>query len=669
MSFVKRRASLAAMATLIGFGSILLVSSGNAQQTQPNNTPSSRSMPVQPAQTPETQASQAAPSNGTGQGVACDVYLDTSGSMKGFYAPGAPRADLDRLQSAFMEQCGRLTTFSTGSDPVRTSFPPDLVFRGDTDLHNALKTWLDLGTNTQEQRRVIIITDNVASPGAGAANSGEEAQQKFYGLLSSPESRLSHISVLLMRRSFSGPVYGQDGRTGSQYPAGGGAAPRALSVYLIEQNGDRDDDSMFQNFSAPLKQRFGSDSLVDASDLAGAVNGEKNIVRLRLKPFTPVVRDTQARPPIRLTSTGQGLTELKAKTDAAPAFRYNLSSRQSGEIKGEGEIQWTESWSLKKSPLKVVWQARPSDAELAKKVFLDQIPCTVSPDSLEFPPGDAAARKVTFNFSCPLVSRVGQLSKSELSALAAKQSNQLDGDVRFIIEVSAASDLELQGPVKAQFALPDGSNLGSATPEIQGRINGLSGLLVNMIPVSERAVTVNALPLAVRFVLPPELMFQIFIGQYWLPFLVISLIFLALLWQFLTVYKYRVTGSELSEQSIPMRPFSAREVRIPNLGLVKIWRVAGLLFVTGALGSQKVRLGEQIIKKVKAITPPRPPGGKRPGSRPQRPAAATSTTNGDPNSGAWLRLDLLRGSSARTTRKPAAGSARRAGRPPGPKRA
>jgi hypothetical protein len=601
------------------------------------------------AQTPQVQPTITAPA------VQCDLYLDRSGSMAGFNAVGKAREEFQALIKPFMDRCKRLRTFNTRVDPLVMAAPPEnLIFTGDTDLYEALTTWLTSydtgqGANSKDpagtRRQLILITDNVTSLAGSSSAKDKAQQQRFYSLLSDPNNRLSHISVLLMRRAFKGDVYSAS-NVRQLYPSRGDALPRALSVYLIEQNGGKDDDAMFEVTKANLNASFGADTVVDSGGADEGANYQNKIVRLRLQPFLPTRTSKATEPVVEVTELSPGLSAVDALGPTAGRnFVYNLSSREAGVIGGQGQIKWNAPWSLKKSPLKVQWVANSETANLAQAQELvgQTIDCLATPNELAFPATNGQPVPFEFKFQCPLKSKFDQLSKQRQIELGQKDEVDIQGQIKFVIDINQASDLELQGPVRRAFELPTGSDIGQPDPEVQGRINELSGLIANMIPREGRAVQVDGIALSFRINPPSGAAALDFLRRAWGIILPILLAIGLVVWQVSSELRLRVTGSADLSKIVSLKPFDSDSVNLGSGIQAKLRRAFGILFLTGGLGTRHVSIGTIVSQD--AV-----PNAKSQQVRPDhRTSASTARTEASSRDGVvWLKVE--RGFGGATSR-------------------
>lgn len=491
----------------------------------------------------------------------CALMLDQSLSMSGFYGGGASR--LEGLIDALAEDCPEGWIVGKGAAPTSqrlSSLRPGGAFGADTQLGTALTRWL----RESRANRLVLVTDNVADNGSAEAR---DEQRVFYDALSSPQSQLTHISMLILRLPFDGLVYSLDDEFKNRY-----AGPRALTIYVIERRGGREDDAVLRQ----VEKRVSAVGFTPYA--SGQAPGTDEFARVRLSPFRPDV-DAAGAVSVKAVEGGRG---VYLSDDGINIPRGSRDGETRFMLENV-EVSTGPNWDFGKAPFKAHVEF-PASAEFGAALRGE---CTLDPPAST--PG--LNRKIPLNIVCTIPPAAQQLSAEAADRVARSGAQTRKGSLVLAIE-TRGTELSLKGPIQREFGMApnadrDGQGLASPTEAVQARVYRLPDLLRNTIPSADRTVVIKRFPLLVEMTTSGLPTLLRMIGKI-LPILIPLLLLGLLAWFYMRPVKYRVSPVE-GVTEIALGFGSTQTVRNINGELVRL-TLYGPVLLTEA-GKHRGRLG------------------------------------------------------------------------------
>ncbi|MDQ0465733.1 hypothetical protein QO010_003525 [Caulobacter ginsengisoli] len=406
----------------------------------------------------------------------CSVMLDLSMSMTGFPAGGAD--PYRQLVETLSRRCSEPMVVGDGADfwrPDRGPLAdarPTKPFGRKTRLDQGLAFWLKSSTRD----RLVILTDNIADAGDDAAAA---EQDRFYRLLDDPASQLSHISVIIFRRPFAGPVYG----LGKPAPKGFYTGDRALTLYVLERRGGRTDEAFLNDVRGDLLalglKLFNGAAKPDSATFAIA----------RLSPFLPdaVTNDNVQVQPLDggkgVSIDGKTIIVKRGVSDQATRFAVSKMTVDTGP-----------NWDFGGAPFEAYLKF-PKHPLFGAPIRSD---CSVEPKALK--PG--LGQKAVISIICPVPAVWNSLTPEQQLALAKKSKAWRSGELVLAIKAKKG-DLTLRGPLQQFYGMnpqdeADRMALASDRAEVHERVYRLPQLLENMIPTADHTVVIKTVPLKLQ---------------------------------------------------------------------------------------------------------------------------------------------------------------------------
>jgi hypothetical protein len=356
----------------------------------------------------------------------CAVIIDVSASMAGFNAGGGgPK--FRALLGALGRRCTEHHTLGDTLKPAGDDLAALRFDEQETRLGESLEKWI----RQSSADRVVILTDNVAD----TKGAGGDDQQRFYGLIKSPRSRFTRVSVMLARLPFEGPVYGAPGEPVRRY-----SQSRALALYVLQRR------SVEGDFAGDIRQVLQSRS-VDLNRLKDEdEDAAAGFYEISLLPFEPDAA------PVDFTLQGEHRNVSVADVTATVTF--------------------------------------PDDPRFGAG---GQESCQADPPAL--PSGEGP---VSVRLTCRLASPIPGMDAAQRQAVA--NSRMVRAGWLNVSVTARPRGLGLgQGLSRWSYDPPSGhADLGSPTPEVQGRIYRLGDLLAGMSPQEEVHPAVARIPVQQR---------------------------------------------------------------------------------------------------------------------------------------------------------------------------
>jgi len=362
--------------------------------------------------------------------------IDTSGSMQGFQT--SPR--FANILALLSRLCAEHYSFGVGLHEATGSLD-QLSFKDKkTELGPSLDTW----SKSSSERRLYILTDNIADDGSGQADPG---QAQFYSLLRSRKLGVERIAAILMRLPFSGAIYSANDRHTGFYPNG----PRALMLYVLQRSGPSIDPSF------------------DPSALGLPA---QDLTVLQLEPFEAAgeALDAVVSSDQRNVSLDDGVITLSRKS-AGDTYTFELQVR----------VHPSSRWDFGGLPLTATLFF-PAEGPFTVPA---STPCDVTPATA--PPGAAVFQ---LNVHCTAPSATSSVPDATLKKLGNQRAERAGS---LVVQVIARSTQINLGPgLRAWSFDGDGDRLAEPDPAVQGSIYRLGELLTEMSPADVRPMVMSA---------------------------------------------------------------------------------------------------------------------------------------------------------------------------------
>lgn len=398
----------------------------------------------------------------------CEMLVDASGSMEGFYwhkpraLPSGERVyALRPLLERLRHTCSRASLFDL-RPRLLAAGEAFSVGRGDTDIAGSLQTWSDTAA---DGTFLILVTDNVED----TTSEGDGENARFYNLLRLRSSVFSHITVLAFRAPFSGYLY----LPGTPGPAADYTGPRALSIYLLGKGtgGHAADYDAMRDLLRTVFERTGR-----AEFEAGSGNLYPDYVLFDVRPFAREAISLTARPVSMAESRGPGSQCARTGFDPKKGFYlYDQKMEVRCEVRALISVRIPRRWCLNQASLRAhAFVRRGSDDRL-----LQDLEARVSPAVADLC-SEAQELTTTLVFS-PVTYRkdvdFGDRFRRSFKQGGAQAQGQLTVEATF-----ERAQVNIADSIGQAWNLEEVSAIATPHPSVQSRVFKLDRAVRSIVP-------------------------------------------------------------------------------------------------------------------------------------------------------------------------------------------
>lgn len=398
----------------------------------------------------------------------CEMLVDASGSMAGFYAreprdlaPEEAAYALRPLLERFRQTCPRASVFDLR--PRRLA-PGEafLVGHKNTDIAGSLQNWSD---SANDGTFLILVTDNVED----TAREGDGDNARFYDLLRLRSSVFSHITVLAFRAPFKGWLY----LPGTPGPVADYTGPRALSIYLLGKGTARqgaDYDAMRELLRGVLQ----GTGRAEFESRAG--NLYQDYVLFDVRPFAREAISLSAKPLSLDESTDAGSQCARTGFDPKKGFYlYDQKMEERCEVTALISVRIPKRWCLNQASLRAnAFVRRGSDKQVHQRLEARVSPAVANLCS------EAQELRTTLVFS-PVTYHEDVGYRDRLGRTFKQGGAQAEGQLTVEATFERAR-VNIASSIAQAWNLEEASAIATPDPSVQSRLFKLDRAVRSIVP-------------------------------------------------------------------------------------------------------------------------------------------------------------------------------------------